>query len=183
MKKQKSTMRLGRTIVAKRDKIESESERMMARKKAKSKKTFTTVISVIILSLVVVLIVVTVYNMIEKNRDVPVVVEQEKYTPTVNIEDESGAGYVTERMKEYVGRVEKDFQAYGYKVVRAVVPRGKAREIDVYLDGRKEFYKLNLDRGSAVSAEDATRMIKYIDEHSLSPEYVDVRVEERAYYK
>ena len=176
-------MRLGRTIVAEREKTESESERLVARKKAKSKKALMTVVSLIVLAAVVALIVVTVYGVIKQNRDTAVPTEEKKYVPTVTVEDGGGAGYVTERMKEYVGRVEQDFQAYGYKVVRAVVPAGKAREIDVYLDGRDEYYKLNIDRGSAVSAEDAVRMIKYLDEHDIHPEYVDVRIEEKAYYK
>lgn len=183
MKKGGNSLKLGRTIVAEREKIQSESERMMARKKAKSKKTLMTIISVIVLAAAVILIVFTVYNLVVKNRDTVKPVEQEKYMPSVNIEDASGAGYVTERMKEYVGKVERDFQSYGYTVVRAVVPVGKAREINIYVDGRNEFYKLNLDRGSAESVEDAVRMIKYLDEHGISPEYVDVRIEERAYYK
>lgn len=182
MKKSKNTMRLGRTIVAERERTESESERMIARKKAKSKKALMTVISLVILAVAVGLIVITVYKIIEQNRDVTVKTEEKKYVPSVTIEDVGNAG-ITERMKEYVGKVEQDFYAYGYKVARAVVPAGKAREIDVYLDGREEYYKLNIDRGSAVSAEDAVRMIKYLDEHDIHPEYVDVRIEERAYYK
>ncbi|MBQ6394613.1 hypothetical protein IJH97_02590 [Candidatus Saccharibacteria bacterium] len=183
MRKNQNTMKLGRTIVAEREKTLSESERMLARKKAKSKKTFMTMISVLILSAVVILLVVTIYNVIVKNRDVAAPVEQDKYMPTVRIEDGGGTSYVTEKMKEYVGRVERDFQSYGRKVVRAVIPAGKTREIDIYLDGRDEYYKLSIDRGSAVSAEDAVRMIKYLDERDIHPEYVDVRVEGKAYYK
>ena len=53
----------------------------------------------------------------------------------------------------------------------------------VYFDGRKEYYKMTSERGSAVQIEDAERMMRYLDGKALAPEYVDLRVEGRAYYK
>jgi hypothetical protein len=42
---------------------------------------------------------------------------------------------------------------------------------------------MNLDRGVAVQVEDAVRMKKYLDQNNLQAEYVDIRVEGRAFYK
>ena len=39
------------------------------------------------------------------------------------------------------------------------------------------------ERGSAVQIEDAERMMRYLDGKGLTPEYVDLRVEGKAYYK
>ena len=107
----------------------------------------------------------------------------QKYTPTVPITDESDAKKVTEKVKRYVGMMEQDLTDLGLKAERVVLPAEKTREIDVYVVGRKEYYKCNLDRGTAVSAEDIARMIKYLTDRGLEPTYVDVRIEGKAYYK
>ena len=66
---------------------------------------------------------------------------------------------------------------------RVVLPAQKAREIRVFITERGEYYKMSLDRGSAVQAEDLARMRHYLEEKGISPSYVDLRVEGRAYYK
>ena len=102
--------------------------------------------------------------------------------PTAQIIDESGAG-VTKRMKEYVGTVEQDLADLGFTVDRAVLPSGKTREIDLFLKDYPYYFKLNIDRVAAVSAEDMKRMVTYLTEHDIHPSYVDVRVKGKAYYK
>ena len=175
-------MRRGQTIVAERERSVSDSERMSLRKKAKQKKIMSGVILIVGLAGAVVLAVIIFIN-IYGNLKEPETLSEEVFTPTVAIEDESGSGLVTSRMKEYVGMLENDFKDSGYKVARAVVPSGKTREIDIYLDGRNEFYKTNIDRGAGVTVEDVVRMIRYLDKNGVGPSYVDVRVAGKAYYK
>lgn len=45
------------------------------------------------------------------------------------------------------------------------------------------YFKMNIDRGSGVSVEDAVKMVKYLSERDLHPSYVDVRVEGKAFYR
>ena len=90
---------------------------------------------------------------------------------------------MTERIKEYVGRVERDFRDAGYTATKAIVPAGKMREVDIYVEGHPEYYKMNLDRGTAVSVEDAVRMIEYLAKGGINASYVDVRIAGKAYYK
>lgn len=175
-------MRLGRTIVAEREKTESESERMQARHKQKVRKYVT--IGVVLMALVVVAVAISVVlpEML-KTEEVEEVVREE-FAPTVAIEDASGADLVTARVREYVGMAEADFKEKGLTVVRVVLPAGKTREVDFYLEGRGEYYKFNLDRGTGVSVEDAERIVRYLNENGVSGiEYVDVRVPRKAYYK
>ena len=68
-------------------------------------------------------------------------------------------------------------------VDHVVLPFQKAREIHVYFADRNEYYKMTMERGSTVQVEDAERMVRYLDKKSLTPEYVDLRVEGKAYYK
>jgi len=177
-------MRIGKTIKGEREKAISESERMMSRKKEEKRKKFSIAIFFVILALIIVItigIIVTGLYKHKKAETTPT--ETVKYTPTVEIVDEGGTGYVTDKIKEFVGMAEADFKDYGYKVIKAIVPAGKTREVDIYLEGRTEFYKCQIDRSAAETAEDATRMIKYLDERGKTASYVDVRIAGRAYYK
>ncbi len=176
----KDSVRVGRTIAGEWERQESESERLLARKKQKQKKVFK-VVSLVVILLAVFGIVTMEVSVWIANR-----AEEEKETvvlkPTIEIIDEAGTG-VTSRMKEYVATVERDFADIGLSANRAVVPAGKMREIHVFLNGYEPYVKLNIDRGTAVSVEDAKRMLQYISSRDIHPEYVDVRVKGKGYYK
>lgn len=175
-------MRRGQTIVAERERMISDSERMNLRKKTKRKKTVTAVVILAAVGAIGGLLVMTWTNIYQSLHQ-PAEVVEEKFTPKVAIEDASGSGLVTARMREYVGMLEHDFQDLGFVVTRAVVPAGRTREVDVYLEGRNEYYKTNLDRGTGVTVEDAVRMMKYLDKNEVGAEYVDVRVTGKGYYR
>lgn len=103
--------------------------------------------------------------------------------PTVDIINEQSTEKVSSRVKTFVARLEESFIDAGAKVDHVILPAGKAREVDVFLKNREERYRMNLDRGAAVQVEDALRMQKYVDEHGVKVEYVDVRVDGRGFYK
>ena len=111
-----------------------------------------------------------------------VTVKEPEWEPTVEIIVEGG-GSVSDRMVEFVAKLERDFSDLGLGVNRVILPQGKSRELDVYLVDRLEYYKMSVDRGSAVQAEDAERMMRYLDERGVVADYVDLRVEGKAYYK
>ena len=175
-----SSMRVGRTIAEERERLESESERIEAREKAKNRQTRT----VLIFAILIVVVFGLVGLGIKSLADNPAKTEtgSVKYEPTVEIIDESGAG-ITNRTREFIGMMEQDFKDLGYTMTRAAVPAGKRREVDAYVDGVPYYIKMNVDRGSAVSVEDADRMIKYLNAKGIVPGYLDVRVEGKAYYK
>ena len=171
---------LGRTIAAERDRPESESERMLNRKKVHSRKLISGIVVIAAMVVVGLILGLELRKFLSQKEETLTVMS---YEPKVKIEDEDAQGVVTVRMREFVGRVERDFSDLGYKVTRAVIPLGKIREVDIYLEGRTEFYKLNIDRGSAVSAEDAVAMLRYLTENEIEAAYVDVRVEGKGYWK
>ena len=53
----------------------------------------------------------------------------------------------------------------------------------MFVKEREEYYKVSLDRSSAMQAEDMGRMMSFLDENGVKCSYVDLRVEGRAYYK
>ena len=176
----KSDVRVGRTIAQEWEKQESESERLAARKKEKGKKIFKVFALVAMLAIIAAIIVMEVTSWMVNRKKIEVA----KYVPqpTVEIIDESGQG-ITNKIKDYVGQLEVDLSDIGLTLDRAVVPTGKNREIDIYLFGYDYYVKLNVDRGTAVSAEDTKVMLKYLTERDIHPQYVDVRVKGKAYYK
>lgn len=177
-------MKIGRTIGAEREKAESESERIAIREKEQRRKKTSGIIFFAVLLLLIVLTVGVIMNVVQsKKKDELPEFDMKKYTPTVQIIDESGSNYVTDKMKNYVGMIEQDFYDLGMAVEKAIIPVDKTREVDIYIAGRDEYYKCNLDRPTAETAEDAERMFRYLNEKEIKATYVDVRIPGRAYYK
>lgn len=176
-------MKIGKTIVSERERVVSESERMVQRKKAEKRKNFSIAMFFAVLALIIVVIVGLIINFANerKKNEIPETIGK-VYTPTVDIFDESDSGYITDKIKSTVGMLESDFQDYGYKVDRAIVPIGMTREIDIYLEGMDTYFKIHTDRNTGESAEDAVRMIEYLEGKDIKARYVDVRIAGRAYY-
>lgn len=180
MRKNNYDVRVGRTIAQEWERQESESERLAARKKAKSKKILKVLAFFAVLAIVAIVAVMEINTWMANRKKI----ETARYVPqpTVDIIDESGQG-ITNRIREYVGQLEVDLGDIGLALDKAVVPAGKNREVDIYLDGQEYYVKLNVDRGTAVSAEDTKRMITFLSERDLHPQYVDVRVKGKAFFK
>lgn len=186
----KSTFRMGRTIGEKREKLETANERAAARKKDKKKKATRIALTVVgFLVLVGILITLAVVLINEsKPSDISDSEQNETaevYEPTIEIIDEdNSAGQITGRMSAYIGQTEYDFRELGYRPVKAVIPSGAVREVDFYLEGRPGFVKLIIDRATAISVEDADRMMRYLESIGVEQyEYIDVRIEGKAFWK
>ena len=183
-----STIKSGRTIAERRERLETANERLAARKKVKSRQNMRVVFTVIGFIIVGVAIVIAISQLLKQREEnevetTPTTVVKD-YKPTIEIVDENAAGGITARMSEYIGKVESDFRDLNYTPVRAVVPAGSIREVDFYLEGYNGFIKTTIDRGSGVTVEDADRMLRYLSSISV-PEftYIDVRIDGKAYWK
>ncbi|MBQ1387836.1 hypothetical protein IIY68_03545 [Candidatus Saccharibacteria bacterium] len=183
-----STIKAGRTIGEQREKLETANERELARQKDKRKSHFRVFFVSFGFIILAVILVVVYFVFFRGGEDQPVVVEPESiYQPTIEIVDEDAAatsGKITSRMKDYIGQAEADFKALGYQPVRAVLPTGAVREVDFYLDGYSGFIKMIIDRGTAVSVEDADRLLRHLAGQGITNfEYIDVRLPHKAYWK
>lgn len=184
----KSTIKSGRTIGEKRERLETANERAAARKKDKQKSVLRVILTIcgfagLAAALVGLFTALTSDSGDDSYRNTVEI----PYSPTIDVIDEDSAatgGEITSRMSEYIGQAETDLRALGYIPTKAVLPTGKVREVDFYLDGYPGFIKMSIDRGAAVSAEDVDRMIRYLEEQGITDfEYIDVRVDGRAYWK
>ena len=174
-------MKTGRTIGAKRERVESESDRLRYRQKVKRKKLALIMIYATVLAAIAIGVIGIILGMRKKDfipTDTTKVV-----APTIEIVDEASVG-VSKKVKEYVGYLEQDLKGYGITLTKAILPRNKTREVDVYIADFEGYFKLSLDRGVGVSAEDMDRMVRYLKKQGfIGVEYVDLRVEGKAYYK
>ena len=190
MRKGKEKKLSGRRIVEKQEPESEEksldTERERVRKRAKRKKIFSAIVAVVLGVVLCVLLGVLVKNLAElADQKTKIAVSEEKIEPTVNVIDENGNGGISGRMKEYIAQLESDLKDLGYEMVKAVLPMGKMREIDIDIAGVAPYFKVNVERGAAVSAEDIVRMIQYLSGQGMLEQvtYVDVRVEGKAFYK
>lgn len=182
-KKTSRELRQGRTIVAERERVESESERMQARRKAHRKKT-TAAMIVILMGAILVLSAYLGMEQLSRNSEIRTEEEEEDLQIAAQVVDEDNHGRISTRVKEYIVQLEEDFRDLGYTISKVTLPTGASREIYIDLEGREGmFVKISIDRETAVSAEDAVRMLNYLDQRDLHPGYVDVRLAGRAYYK
>lgn len=181
-KNQDERFRVGRAMAgdAFRDR-ELKQERLQAAKR-RQRKNIATVIGAVVLLGVVLIVAINFITSVIAEREAalaPAPVRE----PTVAIVDENVGENVSDRVKQFVVRLEDDIKLEGLEIDRVVLPYQKVRQIDVYIKDRKEYYKLSVDRSSAVQAEDLGRMLRYLDDKKIDCSYVDLRVEGKAYYK
>lgn len=183
-KKQIREMRRGRTIVAEREWVESDSERMQARKQAHRKRKASLLMGILFLMVIGLSAYLGFRELEGRREEVAEKAVAERLEITVPVVDEDQRGQMSERVRAYIAELEREFARKGYTVERVTLPTGMIRAIYVDLEGRDIFLKMNTDRGVAASVEDVEKMLKYLDERDIHPtEYIDVRLEGKAYYK
>ena len=174
--------RVGKTIAGATNNARKRNLEHIAARKKQQRKNALIVFSVLIIIVSVGIVVANYISQKQSEREAELAKEN-PVEPTVAIVDENVGNNISSRTKVFVARLEADAKEKNLKVDHVVLPFQKAREILIYFDGRKEYYKMTSERGSAVQIEDAERMMRYLDGKGLTPEYVDLRVEGKAYYK
>ena len=175
-------LKRGQTIVAEREHAEADSERIQEHQRTKRKHTTSVVTAALLLVALGLLAYTAGKNMVaeyEQSTKAPTT----EYAIKAEIVDEDNRGKISARIKEYIGQLEQDLADLGYTVTQVTLPTGTSRELYIDLDGEETYYKVNIDRGSAVTAEDIDRTLRYLHENDLHPAYADVRVEGKAYFK
>jgi hypothetical protein len=109
--------------------------------------------------------------------------------PTLSVTDQSGippdqSGVVAStRFIKFLGQIVAAVNSYGKGVVEQVIIPPATREIDLKLAGREYIIKTNTDRDPLQEAEDIANALKYFDQNGIKPQYIDVRVAHKAFYK
>lgn len=119
-----------------------------------------------------------------------VVFEKNYYSaPAVQIVDESGvrpeqgSAVVGTRLLGFLGRVVAQAEGRGYTAVKATLPEGTTRQVELEFKDVAPRVKFSIDRGAGEQMEDADRALKFLKEQGIGAGYIDVRVSGRAAYQ
>lgn len=111
-------------------------------------------------------------------------------SPSLRITDQSGMSssspgqsIMSNRFMSYIGQVIGLTKAEGRTVTNIVIPPGMTRQIEVHLDGVSYPFKLTSDRSAGESVHDMMQSLEWMQSHGRAPEYVDVRVDGKVFYK
>jgi len=109
--------------------------------------------------------------------------------PGVTITDDSGVTPIdgvaaSARFLSFIGQTTAHLAKDSNETVeRVVIPRGAVRYVEFYLTGRSYPFKAQIDRDPSSQSADITAMARYLDANHISPQYVDVRVAGKGYWK
>lgn len=109
--------------------------------------------------------------------------------PSVEVIDNSGIQahgnqiLVSNRFLSFIGTLVGRMHQLGYGVAQVTLPLNSLRQVEVSLAEIAYPIKFSVDRPVGEQAEDADRSIRYLQENGSSPEYLDVRVSGKAFYK
>lgn len=109
--------------------------------------------------------------------------------PGVQIVDQNGVSLpsgdviVSQRFLSFVGLAVAQAKNNGYTVTQAILPTNTTRELELKIKEGDYLVKLSIDRPVGEQVEDMAAALKYFTSRGQKPEYIDVRVSGKAFYK
>ncbi len=109
--------------------------------------------------------------------------------PEIAVDDQSGiptsAGQevLNKPFLSFIGQSIAKIKDKGYTVTGVILPADTVRQVTFSLDGQRPVIRMTLDRGVDAQVSQALRAIEYFGSNGTSPEYIDVRVDQRVFYK
>jgi cell division septal protein FtsQ len=95
----------------------------------------------------------------------------------------SGGSVASNRFINFLGKMVGAVNVADKGQVTDIIIPASTREVDLKLQGRGYPIKTHTDRDPLQQAEDVVNAIKWFDSKKVTPQYVDVRVAEKAYFK
>jgi hypothetical protein len=109
--------------------------------------------------------------------------------PGVQIIDQSGVGLqqgeavASNRFLGFVGRVVALSSERGLIVTEAIIPPDTTRQLEIRIKDVTPLVKLSIDRPAGEQVEDMSRALTYLTAAGRTPEYIDIRVSGKAFYR
>lgn len=109
--------------------------------------------------------------------------------PAVQVVDQTGIQsqnnqvLASNRFLGFIGKVVGRMKDNGLTVTELILPANTTRQVQVRIQDVPYLVKFSVDRPAGEQAEDAARSVKYISQQGMSPEYLDVRVSGKAFYR
>lgn len=109
--------------------------------------------------------------------------------PRLSVHDESGIPVeggrevVSRSFLGFLGQVVAAFDTQGIAVTKIVLPPGAVRQVVLSLEGRAFPVKMTTDRSAAAQVAQAMHALRHVERRGVTPEYLDVRVDQRVFYR
>jgi hypothetical protein len=99
------------------------------------------------------------------------------------IQVEVGQAVASNQFLGFVGRVVGLSNAQQHTVTQVVIPQDTTRQVELRIKDVSYPVKLSVDRPAGEQIEDMTKSIAWLNSRGVVPQYLDVRVSGRAYYR
>lgn len=109
--------------------------------------------------------------------------------PEVAVDDQSGIPttpgqeVVNKPFMSFLGQSVSKFRQKGFVVSGVILPIDTVRQAVFSLSERSYSVRMTLDRGVDSQVDQAVEAISFFDNRGSTPEYIDVRVDQRVFYK
>ena len=109
--------------------------------------------------------------------------------PSVQVVDQTGIQtqnnqvLASNRFLSFIGKVVGRMDEHGRTVTEVILPPDTTRQVQIKIDGVAYPIKFSVDRLVGEQAEDAARAILYLQQRDITPEYLDVRISGKAFYR
>ena len=109
--------------------------------------------------------------------------------PKLTVKDQSGAPLsggqevINQRFLSFLGQAVSQFAKNNLSVSEIVLPQDTVRQVLFLVEDKGYAVKMTVDTAAAAQVDQAVRAMRFIDERRLRPEYLDVRVDQRVFYK
>lgn len=109
--------------------------------------------------------------------------------PAISVEDktgippELGQEVVNRRFLSFLGQAVSLLRQDGATVSGIILPQDTIRQVEFSIQDKPYRIKMTVDRGVEAQVKEAAHAMKYIDQRSMRPSYIDVRVDQRVFYR
>lgn len=109
--------------------------------------------------------------------------------PAVVVRDESGLPtrggqeVINRQFLSFLGQAVSAFAQYKIKVSEATLPASTVRQVWFKVEGRATQVRMTVDRSAQSQVKQAIIALEYLGKTGSVPEYIDVRVDQRSFYK
>lgn len=119
----------------------------------------------------------TAFNLNYFEHSLVQVVDRSGVTPDAN------GTIASKRFIRFLGQLVAAINTGDKGKVNSVIIPASTRQIDLRLEGRNYDIKTHIDRDPHQQAEDLLNTLGYIDKKGIKPQYIDLRVAGKAFYK
>lgn len=109
--------------------------------------------------------------------------------PSVSVRDDSGIPaqggqeVINRQFLSFLGQAVAAFSQNNARVTEAVLPANSIRQVWFRLDGKSYYIKTTVDRSAQAQVKQAVLTINYLAKQGRVPNYIDVRVDQRSFYR